>query len=101
MLKRASLALCHYPNACFRACNCCRCMQIYHVAKLNDDLKAVQKSNQDFRRALLKLRNELISQEGGLLIGKLLYFKLTITNIWRHNTHSFGFISHFKRVLYF
>ncbi|XP_043654529.1 axoneme-associated protein mst101(2) [Drosophila teissieri] len=64
MLKRASLALSHYPDACFRVCSCSTCLRMYHVVKCKEDLNVVQKSNQDYRRSPKDLQSVLTCQEG-------------------------------------
>nr|ACE82577.1 IP15262p [Drosophila melanogaster] len=64
MLKRASLALSHYPDACFRVCNCSRCLRMYHIVKCMKDLNLVQKSKQDYGRTPKELQSVLICQEG-------------------------------------
>ncbi|EDW96427.2 uncharacterized protein Dyak_GE24896 [Drosophila yakuba] len=63
MLKRASLALSHYPNACFRVCSCSTCLRMYHVVKCREDLNVVQKSNQDYRTMPKELQRVLTCQE--------------------------------------
>uniref|UniRef100_B3P2R8 GG13752 n=1 Tax=Drosophila erecta TaxID=7220 RepID=B3P2R8_DROER len=64
MLKRASLALSHYPDACFRVCSCSTSLRMYPVVKNRGDLNVVQKSNQDYRRTPKKLQSVLNWQKG-------------------------------------